>query len=796
MENYKRLQRLGRGAQGSVYVAEHLLDKKKYVIKMVECNDASEAGKAFKEVQALQVLKHPYICGYKESFVTWEKEEEAMYVCIVMDYYGLGDLARILRQHREKKEQIEDMTLRKWLGQMIEALHFIHGNGMIHSYDERSDVWSLGCVVLELATCSFLSNESVTGLLFQIKLAPQVVEEALDRVAKVTSDQLWWAPDVQDGVGCFALTLKSAALSACAMCECATLSAGVVMGYQQLWSCGTNGNHIPFRQLLNMCGYFVLDQEYSAALCHFIRATLRRAFQQRPTVKQLLELPYIQECLALSQSKLCTGTAKVETTIKEVNHMASADVLLYMEENTEDPQSQVLALKQLFDVIRDGSQTLDDSGKRQVLHTMVKFISNAEIQVLCCHMLGTLATTAQQNDVLFTKEFISPICLSMRTHAGSKTFSVQHALSLSPYHSMCLGSRPCFIPVVPGFQTLLCPYSAWVPDPVVPEFQTMLCCRFQTVLCPGSRPCYVPGSRPCFVPVVDGAGVGVANAHLPSPPHLVPYHCPLLREAGCLGHDKQCCVSDQKYIEHTAGLIGEIGGIQDILATMRTFPNEEDIVTSCCSALWSLSVCESNVAILSKEKGPHDICEALKSHIGCVSLVESACSALWSLSMEESNLTVMDDLHIVELLLHVLEHFMENVDIAKVSCAALASLVEVHDPPAFHILHTRDGKEGVPILLKALNTHLTHGEVVENIAILFQEMTRHSEIEEELASMHVKEALTSCNKKLPLELQNTEAHSALSDAIVALESRLKPKEGGRARSARKASAAIRARGVM
>ena len=72
----QRLQRLGRGAQGTVYVAEYLLDKKKYVIKMVspthslfadvqwdahymfshfifkqvECNDASEAEKAFKEV--------------------------------------------------------------------------------------------------------------------------------------------------------------------------------------------------------------------------------------------------------------------------------------------------------------------------------------------------------------------------------------------------------------------------------------------------------------------------------------------------------------------------------------------------------------------------------------------------------------------------------------------------------------------------------------------------------------------------------------------------------------------------
>ena len=30
---------------------------------------------------------------------------------------------------------------------------------------------------------------------------------------------------------------------------------------------------------------------------------------------------------------------------------------------------------------------------------------------------------------------------------------------------------------------------------------------------------------------------------------------------------------------------------------MRTFPNEEDIVTSCCSALWSLSVCGENLAV-------------------------------------------------------------------------------------------------------------------------------------------------------------------------------------------------------
>ena len=30
-------------------------------------------------------------------------------------------------------------------------------------YDERSDVWSLGCIILELATCGFLD---VSGLKF------------------------------------------------------------------------------------------------------------------------------------------------------------------------------------------------------------------------------------------------------------------------------------------------------------------------------------------------------------------------------------------------------------------------------------------------------------------------------------------------------------------------------------------------------------------------------------------------------------------------------------------------------
>ena len=43
-------------------------------------------------------------------------------------------------------------------------------------------------------------------------------------------------------------------------------------------------------------------------------------------------------------------------------------------------------------------------------------------------------------------------------------------------------------------------------------------------------------------------------------------------------------------VEDAAEVIGAEGGIQDILAAMRAFPKELELVSNCCVALWSLSV--------------------------------------------------------------------------------------------------------------------------------------------------------------------------------------------------------------
>jgi probable inactive protein kinase-like protein SgK071 len=44
------VKRLGKGAQGAVFLVIDKRDKGQYVMKKVECNDEAEAEKAFKEV--------------------------------------------------------------------------------------------------------------------------------------------------------------------------------------------------------------------------------------------------------------------------------------------------------------------------------------------------------------------------------------------------------------------------------------------------------------------------------------------------------------------------------------------------------------------------------------------------------------------------------------------------------------------------------------------------------------------------------------------------------------------------
>jgi len=57
-------------------------------------------------------------------------------------------------------------------------------------YDERSDVWSFGCIMLEIATCSILDQSGISDLLFEMKQDSEQIEKVLSKIAVAYDENL------------------------------------------------------------------------------------------------------------------------------------------------------------------------------------------------------------------------------------------------------------------------------------------------------------------------------------------------------------------------------------------------------------------------------------------------------------------------------------------------------------------------------------------------------------------------------------------------------------------------------
>ena len=55
-------------------------------------------------------------------------------MCIVMDYYKLGDLDLALKSRNARGEMLEEHVLMKWVGQILEGLVYVHEQKLIHRY--------------------------------------------------------------------------------------------------------------------------------------------------------------------------------------------------------------------------------------------------------------------------------------------------------------------------------------------------------------------------------------------------------------------------------------------------------------------------------------------------------------------------------------------------------------------------------------------------------------------------------------------------------------------------------------
>ncbi|NXF76754.1 STKL1 protein, partial [Sclerurus mexicanus] len=206
------LEQLQPGALGTMLEAELRAGEgaQKYMIKQVECIEQHQANEALKEAMDLLKLRHSNICTYKELFLTWDNKISSVVLCLVMQHSGRGDLSALIKEKRQKSEKITDMVVQRFLGQMVDALFYLHKQNILHrnlkpsnilvtgeasfmlsdfstetlmkdemkwkirvkesrylfcskswmapetfvfSFTEKSDIWSLGSILLDMMTC-------------------------------------------------------------------------------------------------------------------------------------------------------------------------------------------------------------------------------------------------------------------------------------------------------------------------------------------------------------------------------------------------------------------------------------------------------------------------------------------------------------------------------------------------------------------------------------------------------------------------------------------------------------------
>ena len=200
MDGFEILQKLGDGSYSIVYKVRRKADNNIYALKKVNLQKLKDKEKqnALNEVRILASIKSPFVISYKEAFI----EDSDKSLCLVMEYADRGDLYQKIVQFKKNGCLIEETDVWRIFIQMTRGLKALHDLKILHRdlksaniflfsdgsakigdcnvskvvykglgytqtgtpyyaspevwndqpYDNKSDIWSLGCVTYEMLT--------------------------------------------------------------------------------------------------------------------------------------------------------------------------------------------------------------------------------------------------------------------------------------------------------------------------------------------------------------------------------------------------------------------------------------------------------------------------------------------------------------------------------------------------------------------------------------------------------------------------------------------------------------------
>ena len=219
LDNFEKQKNLGHGSFGSVWLVKRKIDQKLYAMKIINIANSSKEEKdaALNEIRLLTSLRHINIIGYKEAFYDIPSNT----LNVVMEYADGGDLQKRIEINKQQHCLFRENFIWEWIFQLLYGVVYLHSHKIIHrdlktaniflmkngilkigdlnvsilaqkgyartqtgtplylapevwedlKYDDKCDVWSLGCIFYELCTLSPPFNgQNMKELLTNIKI--------------------------------------------------------------------------------------------------------------------------------------------------------------------------------------------------------------------------------------------------------------------------------------------------------------------------------------------------------------------------------------------------------------------------------------------------------------------------------------------------------------------------------------------------------------------------------------------------------------------------------------------------
>ncbi|CAD8104345.1 unnamed protein product [Paramecium sonneborni] len=286
LSHFVILSELGKGSFGVVYKVKSTQDGLIYVLKKINLTHLKpkHQAEALKEAQLLRKLKHPNIITYYVSFIEQDN------LCIIMEYAEGGDLQKLLKEYKEKRKSFKETTIWKISKELTQAIQHLHDNNIIHrdikslnvflTKDKHVKLGDLG--VSKIFNSEIALNGTRVGT--PLYLAPELVQhEPYDYKVDV------WA------LGCiiFQLATHEPPFQGDNL---------IALGYSIV-------NHPPKH----------LPSQYTNQLSQFISKLLEKNPQHRPTISQINNLFFQQQC---QQQTNQTQAHSQSIPIKNLKHFS------------------------------------------------------------------------------------------------------------------------------------------------------------------------------------------------------------------------------------------------------------------------------------------------------------------------------------------------------------------------------------------------------------------------------------------------------------------------------------------